>query len=61
VNDESSTQLISSFYRQLHDHPDLSMSKSLRAAQLQMIHDPPKLAYQHPYFWAPYLMIGNWR
>ena len=59
VNDESSSLLISEFYRQLHDHPELSKAQAMRAAQLSLMHatDP---AFHHPSLWAPYLIIGNW-
>ena len=57
VNDESSTLLVSDFYNQLRNHPDISKAKALRAAQLKLIADP---RYAHPCYWAPYLLIGNW-
>ena len=35
----------------------LSKTESLRQAQLQLIHDPD---LGHPFFWAPFVLIGNW-
>jgi CHAT domain-containing protein len=57
VNDQSSAQLISDFYRQLRDHPDVSKAKALQTAQVKLLADP---RYGHPCYWAPYLLIGNW-
>ena len=31
------------------------------AAQLPRFAPDPKRPYGHPYFWAPFIMIGNWR
>jgi len=49
--------LVGDFYRTLRDNPNLSKSKALRAAQLNLLGN---LRYRHPRFWAPYLIIGNW-
>jgi len=57
VNDEASARLIETFYRQLHDHPDITKAEALRRAQESLLNDPK---YSHPYFWSPSLIIGNW-
>lgn len=57
VNDQSSAALVSDFYTQLRDHPDISKAKALQAAQLKLMADQ---RYAHPCYWAPYLIIGNW-
>ena len=57
VNDQSSATLVSDFYTQLRDHPDISKAKALRAAQVKLLADQ---RYAHPCYWAPYLIIGNW-
>ena len=57
VNDQSSSLLISEFYRQLHDTPGISKARALQSAQLKLIGDRQ---YRHPCYWAPYLLIGNW-
>jgi CHAT domain-containing protein len=57
VNDKSSSLLVSDFYTQLHDHPDVSKAKALQAAQVKLLADR---RYAHPCYWAPYLIIGNW-
>jgi CHAT domain-containing protein len=57
VNDQSSATLVSDFYTQLRDHPDISKAKALQAAQLKLMADQ---RYAHPCYWAPFLIIGNW-
>jgi CHAT domain-containing protein len=57
VNDQSSATLVSDFYTELRDHPDISKAKALQAAQVKLLSDQ---RYAHPCYWAPYLIIGNW-
>jgi CHAT domain-containing protein len=60
VNDEASAVLMGRFYEELSKIGTTKISKAeaLRRAQLSLLRDP---AYrQQPYYWAPYLLIGNW-
>ena len=56
VNDGASAVLVSDFYARLKD-AQKSKAAALREAQLALLSDA---RYRHPYYWAPYLMIGNW-
>ena len=56
VNDEASPILITEFYRQLQSG-QTTKAKALQAAQQKLLSD---VRYQHPFYWSPYLMIGNW-
>ena len=56
INDSAASQLIADFYQYLRQ-PQYSKAQALRLAQLNMIKDP---RYNHPNFWAPFLLIGNW-
>ena len=56
INDQASAQLVTEFYRQLRD-PDVSKAKALQQAQVQLLSDR---RYQHPGYWSPFLLIGNW-
>ena len=56
VNDETTSLLISDFYRHLKN-ASTSKASALQKAQLNIINDR---RYRHPGYWAPYLMIGNW-
>jgi len=58
VEDNASSILISEFYRQLVGAKDSSKAMALRNAQMQLLAIP---RYdRHPFYWAPYLIIGNW-
>lgn len=58
ADDETAATLIPVFYRQLNSSPVVSKSEAMRAAQIQLIKSPYK---NHPRFWAPFVIVGNWR
>ena len=57
IDDRSSAFLMTEFYRQLVQNPDFSKSQALRQAQLELVDHPN---YNHPSYWAPYVLLGNW-
>jgi len=56
VADESTADLMTSFYAGLKD--GLTKDEALRRAQLTLIE---QIDYAHPYFWAPFQLSGDWR
>ncbi len=56
VNDESTAMLVTEFYRNAVTRR-LPRAESLRRAQLAMLEDD---RYNHPAYWAAFLMIGSW-
>ena len=56
INDEVSSKLVAQFYRELKE-PSVSRASALRRAQLSVLSNP---RYDHPGFWAPFLLINNW-
>jgi CHAT domain-containing protein len=59
ANDEATAELMGYFYRNLADNAEISKAKALRQAQLDLI-KAENSAYSHPYYWAPFVLIGNW-
>ncbi|UZQ54175.1 CHAT domain-containing protein [Trichothermofontia sichuanensis B231] len=57
VNDRSTADLMACFYRGLV-HQQLSRANALRQAQLSLLYGD---AYEHPYYWAPFILAGDWR
>jgi CHAT domain-containing protein len=55
VDDKSTSVLMSQFYRQLKQDPNLSKAEALRRAQEFVLKDK-----EHPFYWAPYVLVGNW-
>lgn len=57
VRDDSTAILMSEFYRRLVQS-NLTKAEALRQAQLALLNNPK---YNHPYYWSPFVLIGNWR
>ncbi len=60
VDDEATPAIILEFYRQLAEHPEHSKAQALQQAQTSLLHQKAFTAYRHPYFWAAFMLIGNW-
>lgn len=56
VDDEGTSVLMSDLYKQLATTRK-TKAEVLRQAQLALLANEK---YQHPYFWAPFVLIGNW-
>lgn len=56
VQDQSTADLITRFYFALNQ-PQTSKAEALRQAQLMLLRSSQ---YQHPYYWAPFVLVGNW-
>ncbi|MCU7836469.1 MAG: CHAT domain-containing protein [gamma proteobacterium symbiont of Taylorina sp.] len=56
ISDMAAKTLFPIFYRQLVDKK-LSKAKSLQKAQISLIKNKET---SHPFFWAPFVMVGNW-
>ena len=56
VEDNSTKELMVEFYANLRKQERLSLA--LQKAQLKLLADP---RYGHPFFWAPFILIGDWQ
>ncbi|MEW6280677.1 MAG: CHAT domain-containing protein [Candidatus Eremiobacterota bacterium] len=56
VEDSSTEQLMVEFYRQLKS--GVPRGEALRQAQLELMASPDR---GHPFFWAPFVLMGDWR
>jgi CHAT domain-containing protein len=54
VDDESTASLMSEFYEGLKN--GLTKAEALRHAQLTLLQG----RYNHPRFWAAFVLLGNW-
>lgn len=73
VNDNSTGELMADFYRRwAGGNGKVTKAEALRLAQLDLlsgkIHPRLNLAdsgaatsFAHPYYWAPFILMGNWR
>jgi CHAT domain-containing protein len=68
VHSESARELVSELFERQHRDPTLSRSEALRQAMMALldgggygIAGQTMFAYAHPWFWAPYSIIGDGR
>ena len=54
IDDRATSELMIDFYRELKESSD-GKGKALQRAQQKL-----KLKWQHPYYWSPFILIGNW-
>lgn len=57
IDDKATTILMKKFYQHLQKN-GLPKAKALQAAQQHLI---KHYRYQHPAYWAPFLLIGSWK
>ncbi len=56
IQDQSTADLMTAFYQAINK-PDVTKADALRQAQLALLRSSK---YQHPYYWAPFVLVGNW-
>ena len=56
VSDDSTNLIMSKFYQE-YSKTTVNKAEALRIAQLITLKTP---RYKHPFYWAPYVLIGNW-
>ncbi|NEP02129.1 MAG: CHAT domain-containing protein [Symploca sp. SIO2E9] len=57
VNDESTAKLMVQFYQEW-TQPNVTKAEALRRAQLALLKSDE---FSHPYYWAAFVLIGDWR
>jgi CHAT domain-containing protein len=58
VNDISTSELMQHFYQNLAKGT-MTKSEALRQSQLSMLQNTSSQNHTHPYYWAPFILIGN--
>src|SRR5262249_34839167 len=56
IADASTARLMAEFYRNLK--AGVAKDEALRRAQVALIRSKE---YGHPFYWAPFLLVGDWR
>ncbi|HEY9630588.1 MAG TPA: CHAT domain-containing protein [Coleofasciculaceae cyanobacterium] len=56
VGDRSTASLMIEFYREL-GKPGVTKAEALRHAQIALLHQDN---FMSPYYWAPFVLLGNW-
>ncbi|MEO1431369.1 MAG: CHAT domain-containing protein [Cyanobacteria bacterium J06633_8] len=56
VDDEATSQMMVDFYEQINQ-PEVTKAEALRKAQIKILQQSK---FQHPYYWAAFVLVGNW-
>jgi len=56
VSDESTSELMTAFYKTILQHKNENFPRALREAKLQLIKNQK---FSAPYYWAPFILIGD--
>jgi CHAT domain-containing protein len=56
VSDEATRDLMGAYYQRLQAGE--GRTEALRQVQLSMLHGP---TWPHPFFWASFIQLGDWR
>ena len=56
VNDQATAEMMSNFYQQLGTK-QFPKAEAVRKAQLSLLNTS---RHSHPFYWAPYVLLGNW-
>ncbi|RCJ25745.1 hypothetical protein A6S26_15535 [Nostoc sp. ATCC 43529] len=59
INDASTAEFMQRLYKQLQN-PSLTKVEALRNTQLAFLKEYPNTDYNRPYYWAPFILAGNW-
>jgi CHAT domain-containing protein len=57
ISDRSTVEFMKEFYQAL-SNPNITKAEALRDAQLTFLKNSK---YKHPYYWAAFVLVGNWR
>ena len=57
VDDEATASMMVKFYQELAN-PQVTKAEALRRAQMAILQEPKYR--KHPFYWAPFIIVGNW-
>lgn len=59
ADDAATANLMGKFYTNLSQNTQITKARALRKAQLELLMESDS-QYRHPFYWAPFVLVGNW-
>ncbi|MGQ4645948.1 CHAT domain-containing protein [Lyngbya aestuarii] len=60
VEDASTADLMIRFYQELGNNRELTKAAALQRAQIYLLKEHSNSNYRLPYYWAPFVLVGDW-
>ena len=61
VNDSSTGNFMQIFYGHFATDSTKTKVGALQQTQINFINHPKRQVYRHPFYWAPFVLMGNWK
>jgi CHAT domain-containing protein len=61
VSDATTSRIMSDLYTRWLKAPAEGKAMALHQAQLAFLRTPSTAGYSHPFYWAPFVFIGNFQ
>jgi CHAT domain-containing protein len=63
VEDKSTAKIMGELYHQLEQAKEKKINRAqvLQYSQLSLLKDLKDTKYNHPHYWAPFVLVGNWQ
>jgi CHAT domain-containing protein len=59
VSDEATAELMSGLFTITDDNPQLTHGEAMQKAMLKLLQGATTNTNAHPYFWAPFIVVGG--
>ncbi|MAI44383.1 MAG: CHAT domain-containing protein [Hyphomicrobiaceae bacterium TMED74] len=59
VADDATANLMSALFKIADENPQLTHGQAMQRAMVQMIENAQDEEEAHPYFWAPFIVVGE--
>ena len=59
VETNSSVELTTGIFEEMKNNPEIGRAEALRRSQNRLINHQTHPEYAHPYYWAPFIVVGE--
>ena len=59
VETNSAVELTTGIFEEMKTNPEIGRAEALRRSRIRLINNQDHPEYAHPYFWAPFVVVGE--